>query len=184
MPWAETINNLGQGGSVLHILIDNVMHGRGAWRNGPAGPHQRFHRVRDAAFAHHIDARDLDDRVGGRVKAGGLDVEDAYQSSIACSEAFYHGGADARWPQRWMRKLLRRGQPVRGLMEGFMARRARTRAGLEKPRLDDFEELTAAEQADIEREAYETSLSAKTIDGRLYDPKGMQRWLDEYEAGR
>jgi hypothetical protein len=67
------------------------------------------------------------------------------------------------------------------LMEVSVGRRARTRAGVEGSRLDNFEDLTAAEQADIESEAYVTSLSAKTVDGRLYDPKAMQRWLDEYD---
>ena len=80
---AEAVDDLGERQARSHILIDDVMHGRGAGRDGLAGPHQRVHGIRDAAVAHHVDARDLDDRVGGRIDAGGLDVDDADQGAGA-----------------------------------------------------------------------------------------------------
>ena len=61
------------------ILIDDVMHSRGARGNRFPGPHQRVHRIGDAAAAQQVDARDFDDRVGGGIGARGLDVDDTYQ---------------------------------------------------------------------------------------------------------
>ena len=71
--------DLAKGGGVLHVLVDDVMHGRGPWRDGSAGPHQRVHGIGDAAAAHHVDARDFNDRVGGGIDACGFDVYDADQ---------------------------------------------------------------------------------------------------------
>ena len=46
---------------------------------GFARAHQGVHGVGDAAAAHHVDAGDFDDRVGGGINPCGLYVDDADQ---------------------------------------------------------------------------------------------------------
>ena len=76
---AEAVNDLAERWGVIQVLVDDVMDGRGAGWNGFAGAHQGVHGIGDAAAAHHVNARDFDDRVRGGIDARGLDVDDAYQ---------------------------------------------------------------------------------------------------------
>src|SRR5262249_37593580 len=77
----EAIDDLGQGGCLLHVFIDDVMHGRGARRDRLARIHQSIHGIGDATAADQVDAGDLNDGIAGRIGAGGFDVDDAYQAS-------------------------------------------------------------------------------------------------------
>src|SRR5262249_31121973 len=75
----KAFDNVGKHWRVLNILVDEMMDGRSSGRDRLASANQGIHRIRDAADAHHIDARDLDDSVGGGIDPGGFNVDDADQ---------------------------------------------------------------------------------------------------------
>jgi hypothetical protein len=75
----EPVDHLRERQGVLQVLVDDVMDGGGAGRNGLSGADQGIHGVGDAAAAHHVDAGDFDDRVGGGINPCGLYVDDADQ---------------------------------------------------------------------------------------------------------
>jgi hypothetical protein len=43
----ETIDRLAERRRIRNILVDNVMHGRGTWRDRLGRSHQRVHGIRD-----------------------------------------------------------------------------------------------------------------------------------------
>src|SRR5262249_417590 len=79
---AKTVDDLREGRRARNVFIDDVGYGGRARRNGHARTHQGMHGIGDAAAAHHVDAGNLDDRVRGRIDAGGFDVDDAKQVNL------------------------------------------------------------------------------------------------------
>jgi hypothetical protein len=93
MDWSPVFDNLDQfdqkriwladidGSGTTDIIYLEVMHRRGAGRNGLSWRDQGVYGVGNAAATHHVDTGDLDDLVAQRIGARGFDVDDADQGS-------------------------------------------------------------------------------------------------------
>src|SRR5262249_58514329 len=83
----EAFDDVREHRRVLNILVDEVMDGRRSGRDRLAWANQGIHRIGDAAAAHHIDARDLDDSVGGGIDPG-FNVDDADQGDSSVDGSY------------------------------------------------------------------------------------------------